>query len=255
MGETVRVPLLRPSLHTASRDGVDLLIDPAAPGAGVLVAFSDRRGGVSDSPYDTLNLALGVGDAAPAVRDNRARVARAAGFSVAALAAARQAHGAEVMEVRRGESGIVGAADALVARAAGPVLTILSADCAPIVAAGPRAVGVFHAGWRGLVAGVVERGVEAVGEVAAAWVGPCIHACCYEVGGEVVEAFRARGLPVADESHVDCGRAAVFALHRAGVERVAASSDCTSCDKRYFSHRRDGRTGRQGAFVTRLTGG
>ena len=79
--------------------------------------------------------------------------------------------------------------------------------------------------------------------------GPSIHACCYEVGPEVVDAFAAQGLPVAAPDRVDPGRAAMVALRRAGVEDIEAITDCTSCDTRYFSYRRDGVTGRQGSFV------
>ena len=89
-----------------------------------------------------------------------------------------------------------------------------------------------------------------MGEIVAAWVGPSIHSCCYEVGPEVIEAFGARGLPIADASHVDPGATAAHILKRAGVKQVEASTECTSCDARYFSYRRDGVTGRQGGFVT-----
>ena len=109
---------------------------------------------------------------------------------------------------------------------------------------------MVHAGWRGLVAGAIEAGIDAVGPVAGAWVGPAIHSCCYEVSDDVLEAFRARGLPTAGEDRVDPGRAADFALRRAGVEEVVATDECTSCDRRYFSYRRDGLTGRQGSFIT-----
>jgi copper oxidase (laccase) domain-containing protein len=109
-----------------------------------------------------------------------------------------------------------------------------------------------HAGWRGLVAGAIEAGIAAVGPVRAAWVGPAIHACCYEVSDDVTSAFRSAGLPVAGDDRVDPGRAAVFALERAGIGEIAATGDCTSCDPRYFSYRRDGLTGRQGSFIRML---
>jgi purine-nucleoside/S-methyl-5'-thioadenosine phosphorylase / adenosine deaminase len=108
---------------------------------------------------------------------------------------------------------------------------------------------MVHAGWRGLVAGAIEAGVAAVGPVTRAWVGPSIHACCYEVSTEVLDAFAAAGLPRAGDDRVDPGRAATFALRRAGVHAIAATDECTSCDRRYFSYRRDGLTGRQGSFV------
>lgn len=220
-----------------------------ARGERAQVAFSDRNGGVSDAPYDTLNLALRVGDDADAVWENRTRVAITAGFQTDDLALARQVHGADVIEVADGMSGVVGEADVLTTERIGKPIGILTADCSPVILEGAGRIGVVHAGWRGVVRGAVEAGVAAVGTVSRAWIGPSIHACCYEVGPEVIEAFRAKDLPVADENHVDPARAATVLLRRAGVEHVAMSTDCTSCDARYFSYRRDGTTGRQGAFA------
>lgn len=229
-----------------------MLVDDGAPARRVLVAFTDRVGGTSEGGYRSLNLALRVGDRRSAVEENRRRVAAALGFQPSALALARQVHGAEVLHVEPGASGVLGEADVLTARSPGPVLAVLTADCAPVALAGERGIAMVHAGWRGLVAGAVERGVAAVGPVWGAWVGPSIHACCYQVGSEVTDAFERSGLPVAGSGRVDPGRAAAFALHRAGVERVAASHECTSCDERYFSYRRDGVTGRQAGLVALL---
>jgi YfiH family protein len=224
-------------------------MDVGARERGVLVAFGDRRGGVSSPPFEGLNLALRVGDDKAAVVENRALVARAAGFDPACLALSRQVHGANLIEVRPGEAGVLGDADGLVSTAPGPVLGILTADCAPVALAGDAGVAIVHAGWRGLVAGVVEAGVDAVGPVWGAWVGPSIHHCCYTVGPDVIAAFKGRGLPVSAPDRVDPGRAAGDVLRRCGVESVFVSDECTHCNTAHFSHRRDGVTGRQGAFV------
>jgi copper oxidase (laccase) domain-containing protein len=88
-----------------------------------------------------------------------------------------------------------------------------------------------------------------VGEPLAAWVGPCIHACCYVVGDDVTSAFEGRGLPIAGAGRVDPAAAAADALRRAGVAAVCIATECTSCDPRYFSYRREGVTGRQAAIV------
>lgn len=247
MGETVAMALRE---HTTG----DVLWydDPAARADGVLVAFTARLGGVSKAPFDTLNLAVRVGDERSDVMENRRRAAAAAGFDADRIALALQVHAADVLDVAPGDSGVLGEADGLFATEPGPVLAILAADCAAVALAGERGIALVHAGWRGLVAGVIAKGVERVGEVHAAWVGPSIHSCCYEVGPEVVAAFGAAGLPVADDSHVDPGRAAVAALRDAGVEHVTMSEICTSCDPRFFSYRRDGLTGRHGAFVSLL---
>jgi YfiH family protein len=243
-----------PALTRSVTDGVSVLTDEGALGRGVLVAFSDRMGGVSAHPYESLNLAARVGDAPEAVAENRRRVAAAARFQLASLALARQVHGTDLMEVEPGAAGVVGQADGLVARAPGVTVGILAADCAPVLLAGGGGVAAVHAGWRGLVAGIVGAGVQAVQPVWAAWIGPSIRACCYEVGAEVTEAFTARGLPVAAPGRVDPADAAAAALRDAGVGAVAESDVCTGCDGRYFSYRKEGVTGRQGAFVALVRG-
>lgn len=247
MGETRGMALTE---HTTG--GVLWYEDAEARAAGVLVAFTARLGGVSKAPYDTLNLAVRVGDERTDVMENRRRAAAAAGFDAARFTLAIQVHAADVLDVAADDAGVLGEADGLFTAAPGPVLAILAADCAPVALWGSRGVAIVHAGWRGLVAGVVAAGVERVGEVHGAWVGPAIHSCCYEVGPEVVDAFTEAGLPVAGESHVDPGRAAAAALTDAGVSNVTMSEVCTSCDERFFSYRRDGVTGRHGAFVSLL---
>jgi polyphenol oxidase len=236
-------------LRDKTVDGIDLTIDDEARSQGVLVAFARRTGGVSRPPYDSLNLAASVGDDPKDVDENRRRIASALGSQVSDLVLAKQVHGCGVMAATASSSGTIGEADVLVTREPGKIIGILTADCVPVVLHGPSSVAIAHAGWRGLVGGAIEAAIEHVGPVTKAWVGPSIHACCYEVGPEVIDAFRARGLPVADDSHVDPGRAAVVALHRAGVEKVESTTDCTACDDGYFSFRRDGLTGRQGAFA------
>ena len=233
-------------LRSAERSGLRLQIDDID---GVRVAFTDRVGGVSEAPYDSLNLAARVGDHPSKVGTNRRRAAEAAGFDLDALALARQVHGRDLIDVHPGDVGVVGEGDALFADEPGVVLGILTADCAPVILAGPGGIGVAHAGWRGLVGGVIDVAMARLGVVERAWVGPAIRSCCYTVGEEVVAGFREAGLPVADESHVDPAAAAAATLDRAGVAEVQVAPQCTSCDARYFSYRRDGVTGRQGAFV------
>lgn len=241
-----------PELEVAAVAGVRLRVDPHAARRGTLIAFSDRRGGVSSTPYDHLNLALRVGDDAEPVTHNRAIVGRAAGFDPGRLALTRQVHGAQLIEVGRDDAGVLGEADGLVARSPGPVLGILTADCAAVILAGADGIAVLHAGWRGVVAGIVEAGLDAVGPVWGAWIGPAIHACCYEVGDEVTTAFSERGLPVPAPGRVDPARAAAHILSTRGVRAMCVSDECTHCSPAYFSHRRDGITGRQGAFVAML---
>ena len=233
--------MIAPGLTERTTGDVLWLSDEDARHAGLLVGFTARLGGVSEAPFDTLNLAIRVGDERADVVENRRRAADAVGFDPDRLTLAMQVHAADVIDAAPGDSGVLGEADGLFAAGPGPVLAILAADCAAVALWGTDGIAIVHAGWRGLVAGVVAKGVERVGSVHAAWVGPSIHACCYEVGPEVVDGFRESGLPVADESHVDPGRAACVALRRAGVERMTMSDVCTSCDERFFSYRRDGK--------------
>ena len=240
-----------PALTPVVRNGVRLLVDAHASQRGAFVGFSNRLGGVSSPPFDTLNLGSRVGDEPACVARNRELVARAGGFGTEQVAMSRQVHGATVVEAGARARGRIGEADGLVARAPGPVLGIFTADCAAVVVAGGAGVALVHAGWRGLVAGVVERAAALVAPVACAWVGPCIRACCYEVGRDVIQAFERRGLP-SGSGRVDIADAAYVAVRRAGAGPVALAGDCTACDNRYFSYRRDGVTGRQGAFASLL---
>jgi polyphenol oxidase len=240
-------------LVPVARNGVRLLVDPEASRRGLLVAFSDRLGGVSSPPFDTLNLGSRAGDEPSCVERNRDVVARAVGFGCEALVTSRQVHGATVIEAGAGARGGIGEADGLVARSPGPVLSVFTADCAAVVVAGGAGTALVHAGWRGLVAGVVESAGALVAPVECAWIGPCIRACCYRVGPDVTQAFERRDLPVGSGC-VDIAHAAYVAVRRAGAASVALAGDCTACDDRYFSYRRDGVTGRQGAFASRLSG-
>jgi YfiH family protein len=136
----------------------------------------------------------------------------------------------------------------------------MSADCLPIALVRTNgdapAVAVLHAGWRGLLEGIVSSGVAALGaENLAVAVGPGIGPCCYEVGEEVAARYRERfGDDIVRERRLDLWASAERALRAAGVERIDRFDRCTSCEpETFFSHRRDaGRTGRQGviAYVT-----
>ena len=219
----------------------------------MLVAFGDRNGGVSDPPFDTLNVSRSVGDAGQAAT-NRKRVAASLGFDVGSLAFVKQVHGADVLEAPPGCSGVQGEGDGLVAPCS---------RCRRAESSRPTAFPCCSRADRGsprctrdgadLVAGVLQRGVEAVGPVTAAWIGPSIHACCYEVGDDVTGAFERAGLPVSGPRRVDPSDARAFALERAGVANIARSGRVhVAATPNYFSYRRDGDTGRQGNFIALL---
>jgi hypothetical protein len=223
--------------------------------------FTTRRGGHSAGPYESLNLGLLTDDRAEDVRRNRATLAAA--LEVAGLAYVRQVHGSRVVRASAA-AGEPEEADAQVSDEPGVAPLVMTADCLPIAIAGGGAVGVVHAGWRGLAGGVIAAGVRAVrelgggggggGELVAA-IGPGAGGCCYEVGEEVHAAFASHGGGVRRGRNLDMKAAAAAQLHAAGVDGVHDVGLCTICSDPglFFSHRRDdGVTGRQ-AGVAWLT--
>ena len=230
-----------------------LLTDPQAASFGVRVAFTSRVGGFSKAPYDSLNLSPFIGDEPDAVGRNHSAVLTGGGFPAGSLSLVKQVHGADVL-VAEEPRGVVGEADGLfVGPDGGTTLGVLTADCVPVLIKGSLGIAAAHAGWRGVVGGVIEAAVERTGTVEAAWVGPSIQACCYEVGNEVIAAFDAKELPIAerraDGGRVAPGVGAATILRRLGAPYVAQTPLCTSCDERFFSYRRDGVTGRQAGLI------
>jgi YfiH family protein len=227
---------------------------------GVEVAFTSRRGGASEGPYASLNLGALTADDPAAVAENRHRAVTAAKGDPVHATMAWQVHGSDVREVTENPAGgrflepgkePFPRSDGLVTSLAGRPLMLLTADCIPVAVA--RADGgrlaVLHAGWRGLEAGICERGAEAVGGDFRAAVGPGAGPCCYEVGDDVAERLQARfGADVVRNRHADLWLCARRALAAAGAREVVVAGECTICTPdRYFSHRRDqGVTGRQG---------
>lgn len=230
----------------------------APPGVRGLTTL--RHGlGHSAPPFDHCNLGTRSGDDAATVAANRAAL-------IAALRLPspprwlRQVHGTGVMRMTAGDatSASEPEADAAITADAGVVLAILSADCLPVLLAtadGSR-IGAAHAGWRGLAAGVLENTVaalEVAPETLLAWLGPAAGPRAYEVGVEVRDAFvgtdpgAAAAFAPTRPGHWRCD---LYALARRrlaalGVMRIAGGDQCTiSAPQRYFSHRRDARTGR-----------
>jgi YfiH family protein len=224
-----------------------------APGP-YAVAFTTRHGGVSAGPYASLNLGLKTDDEPANVQANRRDVVEQLGLDPERLALNVQQHGTRVLRAVAGQRGEE--ADALWTDEAQLPLLVLAADCLPIALVrtdGAPTVAVVHAGWRGLLDGVVANAADALGGTLAAAVGPAIGRCCYEVGDEVATPFRMRfGTDVFAARHLDLRAAAARALAEAGVAHVDHVDRCTHCDpeRAFFSHRRDrGVTGRQGVVA------
>jgi polyphenol oxidase len=219
-------------------------------GDGVAHGFFSRRGGVSTGLYDSLNCGPGSGDEAAHVAENRRRTAAALGLD--ALRTCYQIHGTRVVTVEDDATETRVEADALVSRARGIALGVLTADCAPVLFHDPAAavIGAAHAGWRGALSGVVEETVAAMEALGAARnsltavVGPCIAQASYEVGPDFPEAFRD------DDSFFEAGSRpghwqfdlpgyVVARLARLGIgEAVALGHDTYDDEDRFFSYRR-----------------
>lgn len=221
---------------------------------GYEVGFTTRVGGVSEGPYASLNLGRKSGDEPERADENRRIACATLGADVEKLALNFQVHSTRVLRAAPGMRGEH--ADGLWTDERGLPILAMSADCLPIAlvraSAAEPAVAVLHAGWRGLLAGIVAAGVDELGGEVAAAIGPAIGPCCYEVGEEVAAPFRAHfGDDVVRERRLDLWTSAERALRGAGVERVQRFDRCTACEpESFFSHRRDnGRTGRQGVIA------
>ncbi|WP_431044902.1 peptidoglycan editing factor PgeF [Streptomyces sp. P1-3] len=231
--------------------------------SGAHFAFTDRWGGVSAAPYDTLNLGGAVGDDPAAVRTNRERAARALGLEPGAVVWMNQVHGRDVAVVDGPWAGDeVPAVDAVVTTRRGLALAVLTADCTPVLLADPVAgvVGAAHAGRPGLVAGVVPATVEAMLALGAepgrilARTGPSVCGRCYEVPEAMRDAVaevvpEAWSRTVWGTAAVDVAAGVTAQLARSGVGIGGHSHICTLESADHFSYRRDRTTGRLASYV------
>ena len=226
---------------------------------GARAVFTTRRGGFSSGPYESLNLGRLTADRAEDVKRNRAALKEQVGV---ALAYIRQVHGTAVRRVVAPPQEPTDAVelpecDGQVTALPGVAPMVMTADCLPVAVAGPGAVAMLHAGWRGLAGGILAEGVVALRELGAdgplhAAIGPGAGPCCYEVGEEIHATFADQGLDIRNGRNLDLKAIARAQLERAGVEVVHDVGLCTICadPTLLFSHRRDrGITGRQAGVV------
>jgi YfiH family protein len=228
--------------------------------SNVRAAVTTRAGGVSTGPYATLNLGAHVGDDANAVAENRRRV-RAALQLPAEPTWLNQVHGTAVVEARSYEAPPT--ADASIAHAPRAVCCVLTADCLPVILCDEKGtrVAAAHAGWRGLATGILAETIAAFGNESqslVAWLGPAIEQGAFEVGDEVREQFVARDSANArafvrnerDRWQADLYELARLELGRLGVTNVCGGGfSCYADAERFFSYRRDGKTGRMATMV------
>lgn len=234
------------------------------PWAGVQYFCTTRSGGVSLAPWESFNLGQHVGDDPQAVKDNRARLRLTLPAAPLWL---DQVHGTAVWDADDRTVPLPPQADAAVTMQPGRVLAIMTADCLPVVIADVqgRVLGVAHAGWRGLVAGVLENTLahmrERVPDASAwrAWIGPAISQAHFEVGDEVYQAFVGQDArlavyfvadPSRDRWRADLPSIARHRLFHAGVQQIECCGRCTYGEEhRFFSYRRQARTGRQATLA------
>lgn len=244
--------------------GIPLLPITGEPWPGVRYGCTSRAGGVSAGPWASLNLALHVGDDPQAVLENRRRLAAALPSEPFWL---EQVHGTAVADADTAAATPPPRADAAVTMQPGRVLAIMTADCVPVVMADTqgRVLGVAHAGWRGLAAGVLEATLAALRARLPdagswrAWIGPCIGQARFEVGDDVRIAFvdtypetaryfapgRAPGKWQADLAGLACHRLATL-----GVYGVSAAGLCTYDDAELLhSYRRCATSGRMATLA------
>ncbi|WP_047337840.1 MULTISPECIES: peptidoglycan editing factor PgeF [Pseudomonas] len=233
-----------------------LIPDWPAP-AGVKACVTTRAGGVSLTPFDSLNLGDHVDDQPQAVAENRRRLSEHFGIAPAWL---QQVHG---VAVAHADPSMVATADASWSATPGVACAVMTADCLPALfcnRAGTR-VAAAHAGWRGLAAGVLEATLDSLDTPCAevlVWLGPAIGPQRFEVGPEVREAFVTQ-LPAAEQAFVPSANAGRFMadiyqlarlrLAACGVTAVYGGGYCTVSDPRFFSYRRSPRTGRFASLI------
>lgn len=232
---------------------------------GVTAVSSCRHGGVSEGVYHSLNLGDHVGDDTQAVWQNRLRFAQSAKMPSAPFWL-NQVHGTQVLHLLPQRQMLPTkpvTADAVYSNIVGQVCTVMTADCLPLLIrsqAGDE-VAAIHAGWRGLLAGIIEqtlRCFHAKPQQLQVWLGPAIGPTAFAVGPEVQQAFVARSAinhsafiqDIQGQWRADLYKLARLVLMRSGVEQVFGGDYCTYTDnERFFSYRRDGQTGRMASAI------
>ncbi len=252
-------------------DGIKLFhFDNLTKFGDIFHFITTREGGYSQAPFDSMNLAVTVGDNSETVKKNRALLASLLGISVKDFVICKQVHGNNVVAVDQknqnsmasGRLRPVAEADAMITITPDICIMILIADCVPILLYDPlkKAIGIIHAGWRGTVKRIAEKTVEKLiekyncnPENIIAGIGPSIGPCCYEVGPDVIEEFEKKKNETDDiirnrkkdgKAHLNLRLANKKQLIRAGINEnnIETADLCTCCHSdMFFSYRCHGR--------------
>jgi YfiH family protein len=222
----------------------------------VLVHFTNRHGGVSTAPFWSNNLALHVKDDATAVMENRLEACKKLGVSV--LVSMDQVHGTHVEIIQTPQPHTIAKCDGLLTQRKGVGLMVLTADCTPVLLHDPetQTIGALHVGRKGAFDGIVPHAIKrmqhafgTVPKTLHVWLGPSIGECCYEIDGEVLAYAKANFAPYLQGKKLNIHALITDQLYDAGVKHICANTECTCCDRNYFSYRRDGITGRQAGVI------
>lgn len=242
---------------------------------GIGVYFTSRAGGVSKKDYESFNLSFNVGDNRSAVIENRSRLSSLFGADLDHWVFCRQIHGCRVQYVGRNDWGrgaydyesAIPRTDALITEEKSTAIGILTADCLPVVmvAGRERICAVTHAGWRGVLAGIVPGTYKMLQARIGkgykefdVFIGPHIRSCCFRVREDVGKMFPPETWRIEEDGrqaqgiNISLERALILQLVQEGVRenQIHSVGICTSCDKDYFSYRKaKGRTGRQAGIA------
>jgi len=227
--------------------------------------ITDRYGGVSQEPYESLNLALHVGDRIENVLENRVLTSEKYDFDIKNLIYMDQVHGSDVAVIEHTMENKIASCDALITNVSNIPLMVMVADCVPILFydAVKKVIAVAHAGRNGTFLRIAEKTVLKMQEQFSCksddimvGIGPSIGSCCYEVGKELadicIKSFGEGYIMIKEEKYFldlqSLNRAQLLAV---GIpdKNIEISSICTACDENYFSYRREDKTGRFAGFM------
>lgn len=233
----------------------------------VEAAFLGRKGGISEAPYDSLNLCTRVGDKEENVAENKKIASAAFGISPENMVCVKQVHGdsIHIVDAEDKKSYEKVEADAIITNLKNAVIGILTADCVPVLIYDPvkRASGVSHAGWKSAALGIASKTIKAMTKTFGsnpsdmlAAIGPGIGVCCYDVNTDVENEFKKRYIEASfyiKDGRLDLKSMNLLDLKQAGLrkENISVSNICTSCNNDiFFSYRKDEKiTGRQMSFI------
>ena len=266
-------------MHLVNKNGIPLLqFAHLKKIEKVFHAFTTRQGGISNVPFESLNLGFNTGDLLQRVLHNRKKLLSALGWRLESVANPIQVHGNRVATVTRKDRGKgaydlksrLSAADGLITNEKGILLMINVADCFPVFLYDPtnQALGLIHSGWRGTAKGVIGKCIEAMitsfgsqPKTLKAGVGPGINKCCYQVGKDLLKKFdnqividnSGKQSGEREDGYLDLKKLIFFQLIECGLkeDNVEVAAECTCCNAElFFSHRRDnGKTGRMAALI------